>query len=170
MATCTLNKQFAYNDDVFFGIALKDWVDKVHAYMSKQYQWTPYRPLQPGAFGFDNIAMSVGFVFSRHPKFSSSVASQQHPIDVLDLVSIAEHVHDGWCANYVFWRDAAEIDETRYKRPYSPLGDERRNLCAVTPYNNLPDDEKEKDLTIAKCLLEHFDATDATSTSNNTTN
>jgi hypothetical protein len=104
-----------------------------------------YFPLSKGSFGYDNIAVSLGFVDCKVP---------------LTRELIAEMVHNGWVCNYTFWRDNKPFEDPsgNYKKPYTPLGDERRNACASTPFAQLPQDEKDKDLIIAdfvlKCLRE----------------
>ncbi len=65
---------------------------------------------------------------------------------------VAELVHNGWVTNYVYWRDR-KPGKPLYIAPAKPLGDIRRNLCASTAFKNLPNDEQEKDLVIARFIL-----------------
>ena len=45
-----------------------------------------------------------------------------------------------------------------YRKPNVALGDKRRNQCAATKYADLPEDEKEKDRTIARYIINsHLD-------------
>lgn len=120
---------------------LKEWIARVHAHMSKESGWE-YRPLQPGTFGYDGVACSIARVFNA-----------KNTVDQMSLEEIASHVHDGWVENYVYWRDNTPwINSNLYKPPYSPLGDERRNKCAALKFSDLPADEQEKDLVIARYL------------------
>ena len=40
-----------------------------------------------------------------------------------------------------------------YYEPYNKLGDERRNTAAITEYNDLPQEEKDKDIIIANFIM-----------------
>jgi len=75
------------------------------------------------------------------------------PLQSLD--ECAENVHIGWTKNYTFWRDNPpfQTQPTLYIAPFNPLGDERRNTCANTPYSQLPQEEKDKDLVIAEAIM-----------------
>jgi hypothetical protein len=39
-----------------------------------------------------------------------------------------------------------------YFKPFNPIGDKQRNNSAITTYDDLPLEEKDKDLIIAKIL------------------
>jgi hypothetical protein len=72
----------------------------------------------------------------------------------MDQVRIARLVHEGWCINYVFWRDNKPFEENKnYDKPYQPLGDDRRNKCAQLKYNELDKDEQAKDIIIAEYIV-----------------
>lgn len=134
--------------DEFFGnYSLNDLVNECHKELSRVYNWK-YFKLIPGQFGYDNMVESIGNVFKN---------IQSHNLKKIDLSEemIASWVHDGWTNNYVYWRDHKpfETNPSVYFKPAKPLGDERRDLCANTKYQDLPQDEKDKDLIIAKKLL-----------------
>ena len=139
MATQTSNNEFKY-EHVFNGKPLSEWVNLVHKEFSIHSGWN-YYPLKPGMFGFDNMAMSIGYVLRAFD------ASEECMTDI----KVAELVHDGWVANYTYWREHKPGHP--YIPPAKPLGDERRNLCASTIFKDLPQEEKDKDLIIARFLL-----------------
>lgn len=136
----TANDAFPY-DYIMHGHPLRWWVELVHRHVSEKSQWT-YAPLQPGAFGFDNMAVSVGRLLE--------ACSPQ-----MDLDTAADIVHRGWAENYTWWRDHAPACPP-YRMPATPLGDKRRNSLAETAYANLPPEEKLKDQWIACCVLQEL--------------
>ena len=144
--THTANGEFTFSAMTLWGQTLDELIQVAHRKLSDASGWE-YRPLAPGQFGYDNMAMSVGRV----------TASP----DPAELARFAELVHDGWVANYTYWRDsapwtAAETDPSapKYFKPYNPLGDARRNALAVTSLSDLPVDERQKDELIAQTLLD----------------
>ena len=141
MATETANKKYKYNDE-FYGKKLSEIVDIVHKYYSKKMNWKE-NTLYPGTFGYDNMAMSIGYALSETKD--------------LEIKKLASKIHDGWIINYVYWRDNQPwLTNDFYKKPYSPLGDQRRNECANLPYDKLNKEEQEKDDCIAECLINLF--------------
>jgi hypothetical protein len=95
--------------------------------------------LKVGCYGFDNLAVCIGYVFDNADKITS-------------VDEIAEMIHKSWIINYIYWRDNTPWvdDNVKYIKPFKPINDDRRNLCAITDYKDLPDDEKEKDLILAR--------------------
>ncbi len=72
-------------------------------------------------------------------------------------IEIADFIHQGWVINYNYWRDHKPWEkEVCRNKPAKPLNDERRNLCAETKFSDLPNDEKEKDLLLAKWIQKKF--------------
>lgn len=122
-------------------------VQKVHRSNCEHYGWT-YTTLQPGAFGYDNLVHSIH-------------ALKIWKIDNIDqdwndkLSQLAEIVHNAWIMNYTYWRDQKpyETHPELYRKPYKPIGDVRRDACANTKYGDLPADEQEKDLVLAKIIM-----------------
>jgi len=135
----TANGVFGY-DDVFWGAPLRELVDGAHRALGSALGWR-YFPLPPGAFGFDNMAVSLGMV-----------ARAALP---LDEEAIAAAVHNGWCINYEYWRDRGP--GAPYRAPPAPLGDARREACLV-PYRFLSESERSKDLIIARFIIERVRA------------
>lgn len=124
---------------LYFDKTISDWIDFVHRKMSAHYKWK-YFPLKQGAFGYDNLACSIYYVFNNCSRESS-------------VNEIASQVHDGWVINYMYWKNNEPWKTNNfYKKPSQVLGDDRRNMCAKTKFNDLPDDEKEKDVFIAEIL------------------
>lgn len=138
IATHTANGMFCY-DREFYGRPLGAWVQDANRAMAVALGWTTYK-LRPGAFGFDNCAVSIGMLLDS-------------PLPT-DPGAAARTVHDGWCTNYRFWRDNSPFDrDPCYLRPFHPLGDERRDLLLETPYDELPEEEKRKDAIIVEYIL-----------------
>lgn len=136
------------------GKTLGEWANIVHRYMSDKSGWK-YFPLSPGAFGYDNLVMSITELLinisTRDNEFS------RHHICTSTVDKLAHHVHEGWARNYTYWRDNSPfIANSSYKKPAKPLGDERRNMCASLNYNDLPQDEKDKDIMIVDCILNEW--------------
>ncbi len=121
---------------------LSEVVQHVHKFMSEKSEWT-YRPLAPGSFGHDNMAVCI---FELLENITDGVFSEQDTKHVL-----ASSVHESWAKNYTYWLQTPPAHP--YRRPYQPLGDERRNKLAQTPYALLPTDEQEKDCWIVEGLF-----------------
>lgn len=140
-ARCTANGVFKY-DHPFNTIPLRDWVQAVNNHMSCTYGWKP-SALQPGAFGYDNMCMSIGRLF-QNLTFDVEIASAI--------------VHEAWIENYTYWVTHKPWKGGEYKKPKNALGDERRERCAATKYADLPEDEKDKDRIISKYIINnHLD-------------
>lgn len=137
-AAHTANGAYPY-DRMLGGKSLSDWVQAAHKYNCEKSGWN-HHPLRPGAFGFDNLACSIGYVFD---------AGIDQSVD-----QIADWVHRGWCLNYIYWRDNKPYEsDSRYTKPYNPIGDSRRDTCARTAFADLPEDEQAKDRIIAEFLI-----------------
>jgi hypothetical protein len=141
-ATQTANKKYDY-DDEFYEISLDELVQRVHKYNCKKSGWK-YVPLKRGAFGYDNLCMCLGDTFKYLKKHE------------VNKEKLANRVHKAWIINYVYWRDNSPWlnKEIIYYKPANKLGDARRNKCAELSYDELPDDEKEKDMIIVDFILE----------------
>ena len=137
--TSTANNLYTF-DTEYAGKPMKEWVTAAHKDMSLKSGWK-YFPLSPGTFGYDNQAHSLGHVFDNYE-------------DGMNRDQIACLVHEGWCINYLFWRDHKPwLKDKSYKAPSKPLNDKRRNECTAQTYDQLPQDEKDKDLMIADYIL-----------------
>ena len=142
MTTQTANGKYDYTQ--VYGlkqVTLDFLINHAHRVLSEKSGWN-YFPLKKGSFGYDNMAMSIGYMFDHY-----------YPNQSLD--ECADNVHKGWTENYIFWRDTLPFQSNPelYIAPFNPLGDERRNICASTPYSQLPQEEKDKDLIIAEAVL-----------------
>jgi hypothetical protein len=149
-AVRTANGMYHY-DDISYGLSLHEWVQRLHEYNCNSNGWN-FVPLKRGAFGYDNLAMSVGAALLEESD-EGVVYSPTCPMEISD---IAAAIHDGWCQNYEFWRDNAPWENLHYLyiKPYAPLGDERRNVCAGLSYSDLPEDERAKDDVLARAIME----------------
>jgi hypothetical protein len=68
-------------------------------------------------------------------------------------VEIAGWIHEGWSQNYTYWLDKQPwLNNKEYSKPSKKFGDKRRNECAKALFEDLPQDEKDKDLVIARFL------------------
>lgn len=137
----TANGKYDYKT-IQYGKKIKSHVEDVHEKMCHHYGWN-LNKLKPFCFGFENLINSIGHVFENSDDSSS-------------LIEVANLVHVGWCQNYLYWRDFKpyEGQDSIYIKPFNPIGDERRDKCAITEFKDLPEEEKEKDIFIAKVLME----------------
>jgi hypothetical protein len=135
-ATCSFNYT-----DIFNSYPLDKLVELTHKELSNQLNWK-YLPLKKGSFGFDSIAESIGQLLSNQTK-----------IQTIEEGSI--YVHNAWAYNYKWWRDIKPwglLDDMFYK-PTKPLGDKRRNKLAISPYDKIPEKDKQTNRIITKYLL-----------------
>jgi hypothetical protein len=145
MPATTADSRYSY-DHIYFNHSLEWWVQNAYKHMCDSYAWS-HRPLRRGAFGFDNLAVGIARALEAIP-----------PLAVSDE-AIARTIHQGWAANYVYWRDSnPEKREDGYRAPYSALGDERRNRLAESSFDVLDSTERDKDLLIARFLLQELAA------------
>ena len=135
---------------------LLELVNGVHKALSDHSNWE-YKPLSPGMFGFDNICESIA-AFTEHYDISTrgfdrDLARLSHGSSTVQK-ELSSADHQGWAKNYIHWRDNKpwETDE-QFKNPFRPLGDENRNKLAEMHFLDLPKEERDKDLVIAKYLL-----------------
>lgn len=144
MATKSANTKYEYNKE-YFGKSLNEWAIIAHTELSKASGWAVY-PLKPGSFGYDNMIVSIGHMFN-------NMTSK-------NITHLAELIHDGWAINYIYWRDNKPGKKTKtpnvYSAPSKALGDERRNMLAITKYSDIPSDEKNKDIIVAKAIVKHI--------------
>jgi len=139
----TANGKYTYNK-VYYDKPLYKWISEVHIHLSLLYGWNYYR-LKPGAYGYDNLAHSLSWVFI---KCDGSE----------DLDTIADFIHRGWVVNYLYWKKNEPWKTNKeYIKPANELGDKRRDNCAKTLYINLPDDEKKKNIDIAKYIIKNIE-------------
>jgi hypothetical protein len=142
------NGMFQYN--VMIGdMTLDVWVQETHRMMCKEYKWA-LNPLKPGCFGYDNLAVSIGYCYH---KFLDAIERRNVSIE-----EASDWIHQGWIENYVYWRDQQpwKAKTQAYLKPAKPLGDERRDQCAASTYANLPEEEKQKDRLIATYFLSNL--------------
>jgi hypothetical protein len=110
----TANKKYNY-DDIYHNKTLDEWCVNIHKYMSFQSHWK-YYPLEQGAFGYDNIILSIGNTFD---KYNDDMSLD----DISSLIHIAVTVlnysaNNGWIKNYIYWRDNKPWEKIKfYKKP-----------------------------------------------------
>lgn len=143
MPSTTADSQYSY-DSIYFGHSLEWWVQSAYRCMCEAYAWE-HKPLKRGAFGFDNIAAGIARVLEAIPPL------------VISEEAFARTIHQGWAANYIYWRDSnPEKHLEDYRAPFNALGDERRDRLAELSFDDLDNDEREKDLLIARFLLDEL--------------
>lgn len=151
----TANRKYKYNQ-LFFQNTLNDIIQEAHKFNCEKNKWD-FKPLIPGAFGYDNLAICLGNSFTKILQDLDTNTNANYNQNINNNLTlgeeIAELVHKSWIENYTYWRDNKpwETNNT-YRPPYSPIGDERRNKLAETPYSELPQEEKDKDLIIAEFI------------------
>lgn len=147
MATTTANKEYSF-DQVFHGKSLEDWVQLAHKELSRASHWR-YFPLKRGQFGFDNMVMSVGLALNNMCEIPQGEG------EIPTAEEVADWIHEGWSQNYRYWlkRQPWLANPNLYKKPSKALGDKRRTECAKASYQELPKDEQDKDLVIARFLI-----------------
>ena len=142
----TANRKYKY-DQVFISQTLDEWIQQAHRYNCQSNKWK-YTPLKRGAYGYDNLAICLGNILTY---------IENHGMSELNVTKLASNVHDGWTENYIYWRDYTPFVHGVYLKPYNPINDERRNACASMTYEQLSDEEKEKDLIIARFIFEKIE-------------
>lgn len=144
IATCTADGKILYEN-------YHDLVQNVHEENCKFFGWK-FTPLRPGAYGYDNLVYAIHDTFNFLEKEKDS-KDEKNP------ENIAEIIHQSWIKNYVFWRDNTPYEKSeKYKKPYNPINDERRNKCASTPFASLDEDERTKDIVLAKIIQKKWES------------
>lgn len=139
------NQKYDYFS-IISGQTLDEIVQKLHLHNARMQGWYAH-PLKRGAFGYDNLVLSVVTVMEK---------CNLHEDD--DEI-LATAVHEGWAANYLYWqahKPWLPAKTSLYTQPAKALNDERRNMCARSSYEDLPEEEKQKDLIIAKWIRENL--------------
>ena len=137
MATCTANKKYNY-DDIFHNKTLDYWIQECHKYNCEISGWK-YNPLKKGAYGYDNLAIVLGNIFTHKDE------------------NLCENIHSSWIENYIYWRDNEPyINNKNYIKPYSPLNDTRRNMLVNLKFAELDEEEKKKDEIIRDFIKNNF--------------
>jgi len=141
MALITANGDYKYSD-IHYNKTLDEHVQECHKYNCKKNDWK-YIPLKKGGFGYDNLAVSISFTLNK-----------MKDIKEITIDNVAKLVHEGWCINYIYWRDNQPwITNNKYSKPFVPLNDDRRNKCAELSYDKLDKEEQEKDCIIAEYII-----------------
>lgn len=136
----TANGVFRYDAHID-GVGLRDAATGAYRALAAASGWSALPP-RPGQFGFDNLISSVGHALGSWPEGG-------------DVDRVAALVHDGWVRNYRYWRDVQPWAlGLGYRAPAAPLGDLRRETCALAAFADLPPDEQEKDRIVARHVLE----------------
>ena len=119
------------------------FVNEVHKHNCLVNGWK-YTELKRGMFGFDNLIHSI-----HEALFTDNYEKT--------IENVARKIHIGWCKNYIYWRENLPYlrKDYKYYNPAKPINDERRNYCASTSFDELNDEEKEKDVILAKFLINY---------------
>jgi hypothetical protein len=145
----TAYKSYYYNMDIGFDTKSKldTAIQKLHKYNSERNRWK-YIPLKQGSFGYDNLAISIVYTLNK--------IKSKEKLENKSIEKVADYVHCAWSKNYVYWRDNEPWLNGTYIKSAKKLDDKNRNLLAETNYEDLPEDEKEKDRIIARFIKEFF--------------
>jgi len=132
--TKTAYKSFVYNEDVGFDTKYKldKKIQELHKYNSERNRWE-YFPLKRGSFGYDNLAVSIVYILNK-------IKSKEN-LENKSIEKIADYVHRAWSKNY---KSAKKLD------------DKNRNFLAETKYEDLHENEKEKNRIIARFIKDNF--------------
>ena len=145
MAFQTANGKYSY-DQIFEDKTLDEWIQRVHKNNCEINGWKII-PLKKGAFGYDNLAISIGDMFTKFPHFRSPYSDSNLAIEILTDI-----IYKAWRNNYIYWRDNEPwVNEPqKYIIPEISLGKkyERSN----TTFGLLSADEQKKDEDIAKFM------------------
>lgn len=149
-ANITANQQYSY-DREFYGLKLDEWVQNAHKFNCSLNGWEHY-PLKMGAYGYDNLAVCIGYTLTHREISALPTPLNDEHVDVLSKL-----IHEGWCANYIYWRDNEPyVNNNLYIKPFKRLDDSRRNMCAELEYNDLEQEEKDKDIILAKFIIDEI--------------
>ena len=142
-------KSYEYDSEIGYDTKyiLKNVVQELHEYNSKQNGWKIF-PLKEGAFGFDNLVISICYTLNK--------VKTKEELNDKNLEKLADYVHRAWIKNYIYWRDNEPWKIGNYIKSAKPLNDKNRNILAETKYEDLPEEEKNKDRIIAKFIKEKF--------------
>ena len=146
MATVSANGKYNYSYDASYNGTTKtldQWVQACHKINCQENGWA-FNPLKKGAFGYDNIAVCLVHFFT---------LASHNPNATED--ELADAIHRGWCENYLYWRENKPWLPTKtslYTKAAKPLGDAQRNMCAETKYQDLPKEEKDKDIVFVRAM------------------
>lgn len=145
----TAYKSYDYDMEIGFDTKYKldTIIQKLHKYNSERNKWK-YFPLKKGSFGYDNLAISIVYTLNK--------IKSKEKLENKTLEKIADYVHRAWSKNYVYWRDNKPWSDGSYIKSAKKLDDENRNNLAKTNYEELPEDEKEKDRIIARFIKDIF--------------
>lgn len=169
----TANGMYNYSQE-FYGVPLDTWVQNTHKYNCEANKWD-YRPLKKGAFGYDNLAVSIGNALSKYEpdrEYSDAIYTSLYKVPRMiylrhpsKIYWLCHYIHEGWSMNYIYWRDNSPEKSTEYKyyAPFNPINDERRNHCAVTEFVWLSKEEMDKDEIIAEFLHDEIERLKKTS-------
>jgi hypothetical protein len=136
----TANRIYRYNQ-IFHKKTLDKWTFLAHQYNCKENKWKQYI-IKKGSFGYDCMAYCLAYTLE--------TISNEYTLD-----EIAEMIHDAWAEIYTFWRDHKPwLNNKSYIKSAKPLNDTKRNELAETPYDLKPENEKNKDLIIAKFIMQ----------------
>jgi hypothetical protein len=147
--TKTAYKSFVYNEDVGFDTKYKldKKIQELHKYNSERNRWE-YFPLKRGSFGYDNLAVSIVYILNK-------IKSKEN-LENKSIEKIADYVHRAWSKNYVYWRDNEPWSDGSYIKSAKKLDDKNRNFLAETKYEDLHENEKEKNRIIARFIKDNF--------------
>lgn len=103
-------------------------VQEVNKHYSEVYK-CDYKPLEPNTYAYDGLVHGINMIL-KYVKNSE------------DIEYLSNQVHEGWCINYKYW---SEYD--------NKIKSESRDNCLNTKYDELSEEEKEKDRLVVRYIL-----------------
>lgn len=136
--TQTANRKYKFSAK-YLDKPLSQWIGDANAEMGWSRTATA-----PGTYGYDVMASSMAY------GLQEAIEGERN------LEKLAEQIHAGWAESYVYWRDMKPWTTAGYKMP-KKAADEERNKYVESEFKDLPEDEKEKNLVLARFILKQFE-------------
>lgn len=136
--TQTANRKYKFSNK-YLDKSLSQWIGDANVEMGWSRTATT-----PGTYGYDVMASSIAY------GLQEAIEGERN------LEKLAQQIHAGWAEMYVYWRDMKPWTVAGYKMPKKAV-DEERNKYLELELKDLPEDEKEKNLVLARFILKQFE-------------
>jgi hypothetical protein len=144
IAKITANGEYKYTQ-IVLGKTIDCLTQDAHRTNCAANKWL-HSSLTPGAYGYDAIVLSLMYALDSYNAGEIKLSNDK----------FAEKIHDGWCVNFKYWCDHKPYENGPYRAPYKPLSNKWRIKSFKTKYNDLDQEEKDKDLIFAAFLIENI--------------
>jgi hypothetical protein len=122
------------NSNVFFGDRINDWINTIHAIISRKYDM---KKIKIKGYGEDAYKSILTAILS-NVTTTCILHSMNNQLIIDKYVKLA---HDAWVTNYIHWKHM-EYNNDIY-RTKRPINTPDRNDRATTHYTNLFDSDAE---------------------------